>query len=894
MLLSRSKSTRHLQKTVLLLFILCTFIPLDAAETTKLKTQKLKLLSQSVTRIGTAQNLNGDLIQIDGNLDEEAWQRGTALTGFIQNNPDEGATATEKTEVFILYSQDSLYIGVCAFDSEHDKIKSILARRDSKLPSDWINIWIDSYFDHRSAFQFSVNPAGVKRDVYWSDERRQDDDWDAVWDVEVSQDQNGWYAEFRIPFSQIRFPKKEAHFWGFQASRVIARKNETSYWKHIPKGVPQFVSLFGELIGIQGIPAPKRLQFLPYTVGIGAFSPAQEGNPYRTGASYSANMGLNLKYGLTSNLTLDGTFNPDFGQVEADPAQVNLTAFETYFPEKRPFFIEGRNLLNFSLGSDIERESLFYSRRIGRPPQGYPSSARYYQKPENTTILSAFKVTGKTAKGWSIGILEALTSNENASVQTWDGQDIEETVEPLTNYLLGRAEKEFREGRSAFGFVFTAVNRKIDSDNLDFLRSAAFSGGVDFRHRWSKDRYEVKGFFIGSHIRGSEDAILSAQKSSARYFQRPDADHLELDPTKTSLSGFAGYFSISKIGGGHWRWTISNRTRSPGFEINDIGYMTSTDTVTNYLWIDYREFKPGKLFRDYDISLLINHKSNFSWDQTGSGASLRGNFRFLNYWYITTSLSRTMERLSTTQLRGGPAVILPGNWSLSGSLSTDSRRNFFISLRGSTSYSDNKSTTYSISSTFSIRPSSRLSISLSPSYSDGFRQLQYLTKKTFGPDTRYILSRIDQTVLSLTLRLNYAIAPNLSLQLYSQPYISAGDYNEFKEVIDPRAESYDDRWHIFSDLDSTYSNGYYNLLPPDLPGEKFIIRDPDFNFRQFRLNLVLRWEYLPGSTIFLVWTNGANDYSDAGRLNVGDDLKGLFGSPANNAFLIKVSYWFNL
>ncbi len=877
--ISGSSSAKYLQGITLLFFVMSLFIRIDAA---------------LETRVGTAVNLNDDHIQIDGKLDEEAWQRGTALTGFIQNNPDEGELATEKTEVIILYSQDSLYIGVRAFDSEPDGIKSILARRDSKLPSDWINIWIDSYHDHRTAFQFSVNPAGVERDVYWSDERKQDDDWDAIWDVEVSLDQHGWCAEFRIPFSQIRFPKKDVQTWGFQASRVIARKNETSYWGHIPKGAPQFVSLFGELKGIQGIPSPKRLQLLPYTVAKGAFLPAQEGNPFRTGSKYSGNMGLNLKYGLTSNLTLDGTFNPDFGQVEADPAVVNLTAYETYFSEKRPFFIEGKSLLDFKLGSDLERDSLFYSRRIGRAPQGYPSSAHYYQKPENTTILSAFKVTGKTARGWSIGILEALTSKENASVLTWDGTDSEETVEPLTNYLLGRAEKEFREGRSAFGFILTAVNRKIDYENLNFLREAAFSGGFDFRHRWSKDRYEVKGFLVGSHIRGSEDAILRAQESSMRYFQRPDADHLELDPTRTSLSGFAGYSSIAKIGGGHWRWTISNRIRSPGFEINDMGYMRSTDTIINYLWIDYREFIPGKLFRDYDISLLLNYKTNFSWDRIGSGASLRANFRFLNYWYLTTSLSRTMERLSTSQLRGGPAVSLPGSWSMSGSIRTDTRRNFYTSLRGSYSHSDNGAITTSLSSSFRIRPSSRLSITLSPSYSDGFRRLQYLTKKTIGTDTRYILSRIDQTVLSLTLRLSYSVTPNLSLQLYTQPYISVGDYNEFKEVIEPRAESYDDRWHIFTDQDSRYVDGYYYLLPPDLQGEEFIFRDPDFNFRQFRLNFVVRWEYLPGSTIFLVWTNGLNSYTDVGRLNIGDDIKGLFGSPSDNVFLIKVSYWFNL
>ncbi|MGD8535829.1 MAG: DUF5916 domain-containing protein, partial [Candidatus Aminicenantes bacterium] len=519
-------------------------------------------------RVAQATVINLSPIEVDGRLNESLWKTAEVLTDFTQHEPDEGAPATEKTEVRVLYNQDSLYVGVMAFDSEVDKIKSILARRDSRCPSDWIKIWIDSYHDSLTAFEFGVNPCGVKRDVFWSNDRRRDDDWDAVWDVKVSQNDEGWVAEFRIPFSQIRFPEKESHTWGFQASRIIARKNETSYWHHVPKGMPRFVSLFGDLEGINNIPSPKKLQLLPYTLAKGAYQPAEEGNPFQTGVDYLGGLGLDLKYGVTSNLTLDATFNPDFGQVEADPAQVNLTAYETYFPEKRPFFIEGKNMLSFSLGSERERESLFYSRRIGRTPQGSPSDAEYYDKPENTTILGAFKLTGKTAGGWSIGVMEALTSKEMASVITWYGEETRQNVEPLTNYFLGRAQKEFREGRSALGFMFTAVNRKIDDSNLNFLRTAAYSGGFDFRHRWAQDRYEFSGYFMGSHIRGNEEAILNAQESSARYYQRPDAEHLELDPTRTSLSGTASNLSLSKIGGGHWRWNLGLQTRSPGFEIN--------------------------------------------------------------------------------------------------------------------------------------------------------------------------------------------------------------------------------------------------------------------------------------------------------------------------------------
>ena len=857
------------------------------------KKQRTETFS-SEERIARALDLRQDPVEIDGKLDESSWELAPVLTDFTQYNPDEGNPATEKTEVKILFSKDALYIGVRALDSEADKIRAILARRDSQCPSDWIKIWIDSYHDHLTAFEFAVNPCGVKRDVYWSNDRRKDDDWDAVWDVEVSIDDRGWTAEFKIPFSQIRFPERDSHTWGFQASRVIARKNETSYWRHVPKGTPRFVSLFGELTGISRIPPPKRIELLPYTLGKGTFKPAEEGNPFETGSSYLTNLGLDLKYGVSSNLTLDATFNPDFGQVEVDPAVVNLSAYETYFQEKRPFFIEGKSMLSFPLGGSTERDALFYSRRIGRAPQGYPSSAQFYEKPENTTILGAFKLTGKTAQGWSIGIMEALTSREHADVINWEGESTKQTVEPFTNYFLVRAEKEFREGRSTFGFIFTAVNRNIKEENLDFLRKSAYSGGFGFRHRWAKDTYEVSGSLLGSHILGSQEAILKAQESSARYFQRPDAPHLEVDPTRTSLSGVSASFSLGKIGGRHWRWSIVGRTRSPGFEANDMGYMRSTDQISQYIWLSYREFMPGKVFRDYDISFTFRNSWDYSPTHTGQGGSLSCNFRFLNYWSINFNMSRTQEYLSTRHLRGGPAVLIPGNWNFGGSFRTDSRKNFYLNIRGSFNVADNGAKSYSLSSSLNLRPSDRIHLSFSPSFRDNYRRLQYLTSKSMDDRTHYILGRIDQTTVSLTVRLNYTLTPNLSLQIYSQPYVSAGKYSEFKDATQYRAENYDERWHIFSGNEIFFDNNYYHLIPPEAGGEEIFIYNPDFNFRQFRLNLVLRWEYLPGSVLFLVWTNGINDYANTGSLSLGDDFQSLFSSPSSNVLLLKVSYWFNI
>lgn len=871
---------------ILICFSLLLFFP-NAQVTAQQKRKSDLFLAQATI-------LSKDEIEIDGKLEEASWAKASVLTNFTQQNPKEGAPATEKTEVRILYGKDFLYVGVRAFDSEPEKIKAILARRDSSPPSDWIRIWIDSYHDHRTAFEFAVNPSGVKRDVSWTDDSKTAEDWDAVWDVEVSLDEEGWSAEFRIPFSQLRFPEKRSQIWGLQVGRIIARKNELIYWRHVPKGIPKFVSLFGDLKGLKKIPAPRRLQLLPYSMGRSSIQPVDGGNPFQNRSSYFAGLGLDLKYGLTSNLTLDATFNPDFGQVEADPAQINLTAYETYFPEKRPFFIEGNNIINFPLGGGTARESLLYSRRIGRPPQRDLSSAQYFKTPESTTIISAIKLTGKTTQGWSIGLMEALTGREKAKVMTWENVRTKETVEPLTNYFLGRIEKDFREGRSALGLIFTAVNRKLDEESLNFLRKAAYAGGFDFRHRLANDTYEVSGDFIWSHILGSRESILLAQQSSAHNFQRPDATHIEVDPTRTSLSGFSSSFSLSKIGGGHWRWSMAGLVRSPGFEVNDMGYLMYADWINQTTQVSYKEYKPGKVFREYEMTLSFHSSWDYATTLLDERASLSYHFQFLNYWSINLDLSRSQERFSVDYLRGGPAVLMPGNWRLGGGFATDPRKAFSLDLNGNISVSDNGSKSYGLSSGITLRPSARINLSLLPSFSNNFQLLQYVTEISSQNQTHYILSRIDQTTASLTLRMNYTLTPNLSLQLYTQPYVSAGKYSEFKEVIHPRAKNYRDRWHLFSGQEISFQDGYYHLFLKEPKAEELTFENPNFNFRQFRLNLVIRWEYLPGSILFLVWSSGINDDASDGTFSLRNDFQNLFRRASNNVFLLKISYWFNI
>ncbi|HZX09698.1 MAG TPA: DUF5916 domain-containing protein, partial [Acidobacteriota bacterium] len=758
--------------------------------------------------------LDLDSIEVDGNLDELAWGEASVLQYFTQHEPIEGAPATKKTEAKIFFGRDSVYIGVRAFDSNPEQIKSILARRDSKCPSDWIIVYIDSYHDHMTAFEFGVNPSGVKRDAFWSNDQDTDDDWDAVWDVGVSQDELGWIAEFGIPYSQIRYTKKKVYTWGFQVSRVVSKNNETSYWRHIPKGVPRFVSLFGDIKGIKGIPAPKRIQILPYALGKISLQSQEEGNPLQTGPYYLTNGGLDLKYGVSSNLTLDAALNPDFGQVEADPAKVNLTAYETYFSEKRPFFIEGKNMMSFSIGGISSRESLFYSRRIGRVPQGSSSNSLYKQEPENTTILGALKLTGKTAQGWSIGILESLTGKEKATLIFDNNERGEEAIEPLSNYFLGRARKEFRDGRSTVGMIFTAVNRKIDEETLNFLHKAAYTGGIDFRHRWLNDTYEVSGELAGSHVLGSKEAILETQEAPAHYFQRPHAPHLNYDPDRTSLSGYSMCFNLKKIGGRHWRWSLHGMARSPGFETNDIGYLRYADWINQSVSVSYWEFKPGKIFRDYHVSLSFSNDWDFSLTHLDHREHLSGNFQFINYWNFNFNLSRESEHLKIDYLRGGPAIVTPITWRYGGSFSTDKRKYFFLQLNGNVTSSKDGSNSYVLSSNFTVRLFSNLSLSFSPHFSDVYQRLHYVTQIRSKSQNHYILSRIDQKIFYFTLRVNYTLTPNLSLQLYTQPFISAGDYSEFKEVIQPQAKNYSDRWYIFNDQElSLRNNKYYLFLP---------------------------------------------------------------------------------
>jgi hypothetical protein len=518
-------------------------------------------------------------IVIDGRFDERTWEHAAAIREFVQREPAEGLAPTHATEARIVFDASALYVAIRAFDAEPERIVGILTRRDQGSPSDWVKVIVDSYFDHRSAYEFAVNPVGVKRDRYYYNDGPSDDSWDAVWDVQVARDDEGWRAEFRIPFSQLRFNSTDGGPVGFALVREVGRLNEISTWPLLSRNAMGFVSQFAEMRGIRLGTSPQRLEVMPYTVGKLSTYPVADGNSLVHSPDPAASVGLDLKYAVTPGLTLTATANPDFGQVEADPAVVNLDAFEVLFPERRPFFVEGSGTFRFNMDcNDGTCTGLFYSRRIGRAPQGSVSvgAAEFTTQPDAATILGAAKLTGRVGQ-FAVGGLTAVTAAEHAQIAGFGGIDARESlVEPLTAYNVARARREYGN-QSSLGFMVTSTARR-NNEEVSFLTDHAFTGGVDYDWR-PAPRYSISGYWAGSHLRGTTESITRLQQNAVHAFQRPDSDYTELDPTATTLSGHGGSMSVGKIAGDRTRFNTNISYKTPGFDTNDLGFQRRADEI---------------------------------------------------------------------------------------------------------------------------------------------------------------------------------------------------------------------------------------------------------------------------------------------------------------------------
>jgi hypothetical protein len=848
--------------------------------------------------------------QIDGELDDAAWRQAQPVTGFIQRAPNPGAASTLPTEARILYDDGAVYIAMRMSDTSPDSIVAPLGRRDLfGISSEWAHVMIDSYNDKRTAFRFSVNPRGVQKDAFHSNDTNEDLGWDAVWESAARVDSAGWAVEFRIPLSQLRYSGSEGEqTWGIQLSREIARRSEIADWSQIRPDRNGFVSQFGEVTGIRGIRSARRLEVLPYTVARVTREPGSDDDPYWDRNAGFGSVGADVKYGLTSDLTLTATINPDFGQVEADPSEVNLSAFETFFQERRPFFTEGSDIFSFDVGfpygvrgAQFGNDQPFYSRRLGRQPQGgAPGSAQFVDAPEATTILGAAKLSGKTRSGWSIGVLDAVTARENVRFLTADGHD-ELVAEPMTNYAVGRVIKDFNDGQSAVGAIVTTTHRDLgNADELSWLPSSAYLAGIDARHRFGGNAYEVEGAVVGTHVRGGTDAILALQTRAGHYFQRPDADHLELDPAATTLNGWMARGSVEKIGG-HWRGGVYTHARSPGLEMNDLGYVRNADWALTGARFGYVEFRPGKLFRSWNAGLHGWNGWSFGGERLTTGMNAGAEGQLLNNWGGWINVNHEFQALRADVLRGGPSFIGPAYTNFETGFFTDGRRRVSGEAWGGTwNEWGTSGGGYWTGANLNVRPSARIRLSVGPRINFSHDPWIYVTEgRDPAGGAHFVFGDIRNRSVSLSTRLNYAFTSRLTLELYAQPFVAAGEYADFKEVSDGHADTFDGRFRVYApgtEIDAG-EPAQYGVRLDGAGDADFTFGNPDFNFKELRTNAVLRWEYRPGSAVFVVWSHGRSNYVQDGSFGIRRDFGRLFDdalAPPTNVLLIKANYWLNL
>ena len=843
-------------------------------------------------------------IIVDGKFDEPAWRTAPVADSFVQRAPNEGRPSSERTEVRILYDDDALYVAASLFDSRPESVFTVLGRRDGGTPSDEFFIALDSYHDQRTAFLFSVTPQGVQSDTKLWGEWNNDPNWNAVWQSATRRDSAGWYAEFRIPLSQLRFSSGDTSgfVWGINFFRWIARKGEDTNWSLIPRDGPPLVSYYGELRGMRLTRSPRRLELVPYSLARVQRSPGDFANPLYRHTDPFATVGADLRFALTSNFTLSATMNPDFGQVEADPSEVNLTGFESFFSEQRPFFVEGSDLLRYDLGSFLSfQETPFYSRRIGRRPQlDVPGSARWSSDVSASTILGAAKITGKSASGWSLAAITAMTSEERARFIDSSGGGHAYVVEPATQYAVARLTKDFRSGRSAIGALFTGVHRELTTaDARDLLRRDAYVGGVEGRHRVLGDQVQLEGFAFGSYNAGSARAIDEIQRSPLHRFQRPDARYLNYDPTRTSLVGMTAGVSAWKLTGGNWRWGLGSRAYSPGFDMNDVGFQRTSDVIEATGWIGYNQNAPTRFTRNWWLFNNQGYRWNYAGERQLGFMNLQFGTQLQNFWNVFGRVDHYVPSLSSELLRGGPSIATPGATEAGFTVNGDRRRvvtpGFSARIRREES---TPSRVVNLGPMLTTRIPAQLELSVAPSITWSRNAWQYVTSVDAPQDggaTEYVIGDLRQTTALVSLRANYTFSPTLTLQAYAQPFTSAGRYLAFARPRDPRSSRVDDRleWFAPNAVSHESAEGQYVVNSPSgNPGE-LRFDDPTYNTQELLANAVLRWEYRPGSTLFVVWSQHRTADGETLPYALSRDAHRLFAAHPTNVLLVKVSYWMN-
>jgi hypothetical protein len=855
------------------------------ADTTNQESSSPKQPVYSAARLSAAKPV------VDGKLDDECWKTGNWAGNFTQFIPNEGARPSSQTEFKILYDQKNLYVALRAFDSDPKKIQRFSGARD-EFAGDIAGINFDSYHDRRTGFEFSVTAWGQKIDLVLFNPMNWDFNWNPVWKVKTGLEDSAWVAEYEIPLSQLRYSRENEQVWGMHLWRWINRYQEESDWEIQSKTGPGMLYNFGELHGINGLKRSQRLEIMPYALGKLNTMEKDPGNPFaRTGKAWGGNIGLDAKIGLSSNFTVDLTVNPDFGQVESDPSIMNLTAFETFYQEKRPFFLEGLTIFD----NKFDQMSLFYSRRIGHAPSLTitPNDQLFVNAPDKTSILSAVKLSGTTSKGLSVGLIQSVTASEFAQLSDQNGNRSSAIVEPLTSYTVARIQKGYNAGNTVVGGIITATNRHIEDQSLQFLCDNAYTGGLDLLHHWKDKEFYIDARMIGSMVNGSPESVRLLQESSARYYQRPDANYLKYDTTSTRLSGYGGKFMIGKGSKGLWRYSTGATWLSPGLELNDLGYMNVADEITQRNLVSFQIVKPVSIFRQYSMGLEQFNTWNFNGNYLGSGADFSLTSEFKNLWTFNAILAGHSQALDTRILRGGYGMTMPYTISSSGTLNTDQGKKVTVGItynflgRG-----EHSANSYQVEPHVTLRPFRILKVGMSAGYSENHDALQYVSTTDYKSEKRYIMGKIDQQTLGLTFRMDLNLTPEFSLQYYGSPFVSRGKYTEFKYVTDPKAGSYHDRFALYN---NPVSDGDKYLLDENNDGiTDYAIPNPDFNFHQFRSNLIAKWEYRLGSYIYLVWSSERTANADASKAFMADSYNQFRNIHPQNIFLIKINYWFSI
>ena len=838
-------------------------------------------------------------IDIDGQLTEEVWQTTRLLSKFTQRSPHPGAPALRRTDVRLFYDEQALYIGARLYDTP-DSIAARLFRRDGDGFSDWFGVGIDGFNNDRTAFAFYVNPRGVKRDELLFNDTESNASWDAVWSAEVQMDDAGWAVEMRIPFSQLRYAADDnEQDWGINFVRIHARSGEESYWSPILPDVSGMVSRYGTLRGMKDLVRPRSLEIEPYISGQLARRPGSGDDPFHAANDFGSSIGADVTYGITSDLTLSATVNPDFGQVEVDPAVINLSAYETFFPEKRPFFVEGMDSYEFGETRTHIRVNppfLFYSRRIGQAPHRRLQGYTYEDAPEQTTIAGAAKLSGKIGENWSVGVLNAVTLPEKGRYVA-DGAQHSALVEPLTNYAVGRLRRQFSGGNAWAGGFLTSVHRNLEEAALqDMLHRQAYVGGMDFEYAWGERSWIASGYLAASHVRGSADAIAGTQQSSARYLARPDAPHLSYDPDRESLTGHSIQLALQKVGGEHWRSSYWYMEMSPQFEVNDLGFQIRGDYRVISTYQSYQESASTRNFRSYGFSGYGFSAWNYGGTLLAADVQLRANAQLHNFWRIEGGMGYGPSTTSDRLTRGGPLAGSPSAANTLLSITTDSRKDLSFNASGDARRDAVGSWNRTVSGSVEWRPSAAMQVSVGPEFARSRSVAQYvaaiadpLAETTFG--RRYVFATLDQTTLSVPLRLNWTFSPDLSLQLFAQPFIAAGNYSAFKEFARPGEFEFAVYGEDAGTLEETPQGAY--RIDPDGSGsaQGFELGNPDFNLRSLRGSAVLRWQYRPGSALYFVWQQQRSDAALIGDFGFTRDYGALFRAPAENVFVVKLTYW---